>query len=70
MTDAGIRVKEGVQQGAVPSGWPYSLVQNNAMQNHRKRTEAVREGVTIVLDNDTTIAPKEDANSWPEICGS
>jgi hypothetical protein len=30
------------------------------MQNHRMRTEAAGGGVTIVLDNNTTIAPKED----------
>ncbi len=60
MTDAEFRVEEGVQQGAVPSGWLYLLGQNNAMQNHRKRTEAVGGRVTIVLDDNTTIAPKED----------
>jgi hypothetical protein len=60
MTDAGFRVKEGVQQGAVPSRWLYSLGQNSAMQNHRTRTEAVRGGVIIVLNNNTTIATKED----------
>jgi hypothetical protein len=30
------------------------------MQNHRARTEAVGGGVTIVLDDKTTIASKED----------
>jgi hypothetical protein len=60
MSDAGFRVKEGVQQGAVPSSWLYSLGQNSAMQNLRTRTEAVGGGVTIVLDNNTTIVPKVD----------
>ncbi len=58
-TDAGFRVEEGVQQGAVPSVWLYSPGQNNAKQNHRTRTEAVRGGVSIVLDDNTTIAPKK-----------
>jgi hypothetical protein len=30
------------------------------MQNHRTRTKAAGGGVTIVLDDNTTIAPKED----------
>jgi hypothetical protein len=60
MTDAGFRVEEGVQQGAAPSGWLYSLGQNSAIQNHRTRAEAVGGGVTVVLDDNTTIAPKED----------
>ncbi len=60
MTDAGFRVKEGVQQEAVPSSWLYSLGQNNATQNHRKRPEAVGRGVTIVLNDNTTITPNED----------
>ena len=60
MTDVGFRVEEGVQQGAVLSGWLYSLGQNSAMQNHRMRAEAVGGGVTVVLDDNTTIALKED----------
>jgi hypothetical protein len=60
MTDTGFRVEEGAQQGAVPSIWLYSLGQNSAMQNHRMSAEAVGGGVTVVLDDNTTIAPKED----------
>jgi hypothetical protein len=60
MTDAGFRVKEGVHQGAIPSGRLYLLGQNNAMQNHRKRIEAVGGGVAVVLDDNMTIAPREE----------
>jgi hypothetical protein len=59
MTDANFRVEEGVHQGAVPSGWSYSLGQNHAMQSHRARVEAIGGGVTVILDDNTTIAPRE-----------
>ena len=57
MTDAGFQVEEGVHQGAVPSGYLYSLgAQNRAMQNHRERVEAEGGGVTVILDDNTTLA--------------
>ena len=59
MIDANFRVEEGVHQDAVPSGWLCSLGQNHAMQSHRARVEAIGGGVTVILDNNTTIAPKE-----------
>ena len=59
MTDAGFQVEEGVHQGAVPSGYLYSLAQNCAMQNHRERVEAEGGGVTVIFDDNTTLAPRE-----------
>ena len=59
MIDAGFQVEEGVHQGAVPSGYLYSLAQNRAMQNHRERVEAEGGGVTVILDDNTTLAPRE-----------
>ena len=58
MTDAGFKVEEGVHQGAVPSGYLYTLGQNRAMQNHCERVEAEGGGVTVILDDNTT-APRE-----------
>ena len=59
MTDAEFKVEEGVHQGAVPSGYLYSLAQNRAMQNHRDRVEAEGGGVSVILDDNTTLAPTE-----------
>jgi len=59
MTDAGFKVEEGVHQGAVPSGYLYTLGQNRAMQNHCERVEAEGGGVTVILDDNTTLALRE-----------
>ena len=52
--------KESIKElSQVPSGYLYTLGQNRAMQNHCERVEAEGGGVTVILDDNTTLAPRE-----------